>query len=381
MKIGIFTIQKSPNYGGTLQSYALYKYLVGLGYDCEIVDILRPTHRGFKYSFEHGPLRDKAIPIILRLVKYIRHKYKKSSLMENKYSKVFLEKFDKFYEQMRFSKSYFCVDELYINPPIYDLYITGSDQVWNPSMPYSVDPYFLGFLPKGARRISYASSIAINKILPHEQKYMAKYLSQYERISVREESAKRLLESFIDKEIEVVCDPSFLLSKQDWLEVTEEVDSEGYILLFSLKYNKELELYGQKLKMESGKEVLYLCRGHKVKIPTEVKFISDAGPSEFLGYIKNSSLVITDSFHGSVFSLIMEAGNVFTIVKKNNPKSSRVIDLYSKIGILNHIIDYPLTASYSRLNALIINKKVVGQKMDRFINDSKEYLFSSIKKL
>lgn len=125
-------------------------------------------------------------------------------------------KFDEFNKGLNLSRPYWGIDELYATPPCYDIYMTGSDQVWNPTQPYCLEPYFLTFVPKGKKKISYASSIGVTELLENEKQDFRRWLSSYDAISVREHQAKELLASFIEKPVVQVADPTFLLDSGFW---------------------------------------------------------------------------------------------------------------------------------------------------------------------
>lgn len=114
-----------------------------------------------------------------------------TKIKEKETNTISESKFQDFNSQIRLSKPYRGIDELYRNPPEYDVYITGSDQVWNPTQNYCLEPYFLTFVKnKNARKISYASSIGIDQLLPKEKKDFKRWLSSYNSISVREKPHK-----------------------------------------------------------------------------------------------------------------------------------------------------------------------------------------------
>ena len=155
MRIGIITIHRSPSYGGSLQTFALYRYLADKGHDTEIIDLLRPTHKGYRDSWRHFHSRSSFLSKLLAVIKALIH------ISINDFDKQrYTKKFEDFNSSLKLSKTYCSVDDLYDNPPVYDIYITGSDQVWNPTQPYIIEPYFLTFVKKGTGiKVSYAASV------------------------------------------------------------------------------------------------------------------------------------------------------------------------------------------------------------------------------
>lgn len=339
MKIGIFTIQNSANYGASIQSFALWKYLDNQGYNVEVVNILRPEHEGFKSSFWHRPYpypheswKYKIKKLIWHFVPALEPK-QKANPWSNPISKA---KFDEFNSQIKTTKPY-NVDDLYKNPPLYDLYITGSDQLWNPTQNFSIEPYFLNFV-KGVRKISYAASIAVSSLTPSQKRDFKKWLSDYETITVRERAGKKLLESFVSKDIKQVADPTFLLDLEYWKSIAIEPKiKKPYILVFTLSYVPEAVEYALRLKKQSGLEVVVL---DQILPEIDGDFIAErqAGPLEWLGYIKNAELVVTNSFHCTLFSIFLETKNFYTHLSSNISRKSRIEDLLKSFDLQSRMV-------------------------------------------
>ncbi len=280
------------------------------------------------------------------------------------------------------SKPYRGIDELYRNPPEYDVYITGSDQVWNPTQNYCLEPYFLTFVKnKNARKISYASSIGIDQLLPKEKKDFKRWLSSYNSISVREKTAQRVLSEFVNKNIEVVADPTFLLELDYWKDIAQQANltEKKYILLFSLSINKEMIDYAMTLSKESGKELIVLHQ-ELTNEYAKGKFhvVNNAGPIEFLGYIANADFVLTDSFHCTVFSLILGVENFYTYISPFNNRGSRIVDLLAKFEMNNHILDGELNKSYQELDSSKVNKHNVERCFIKEQTEARKYLEEAI---
>ncbi len=377
-RIGIITIHKSPNYGACLQSYALWKYIHEQGYDVEIIDLLRPTHDGYKASRKFKECRSPKRTILTKMKSKARAWFGKTRAM-CPLGGMAQKKFDKFNSNIHLSRTYMGIEDLYKNPPEYDLYITGSDQVWNPSQTYCIEPYFLSFVPKGRTKISYASSIGITKLLEKEAKMFKDRLSTYTAVSVREKAAKILLEQVTGQSIEQVADPTFLLSYNTWryLSDTSEYTFTDYIFLFTLSYNAELFEYASTLSKQSGKQFIYLC-GNIHSVPEQVKcqctLISDAGPCDFLRLIEKATLVITDSFHCTVFSIILNTNNFYTFIPKGNNRGSRIIDLLSTFSLQTHLLAAPLEQSYKLLIENSINHENLKAVYQKIQGDSQLFL-------
>ena len=378
LKVGIITIQRSSNYGACLQCYALYRYIESLGYACEIIDLHRPgvKHQEYRSSKQFLPNRYSKKKDIIEKIKSLFGK-----TVEQKYprSTFRMSKIHDFNNRMNYSQPYLGPDDLYDNPPVYDIYISGSDQLWNPTMKYCLEPYFLTFAHKGAKKISYATSIGVAELLEKEKRSFKEWLSDYTSISVREKTAQSLLSSFVDNHIEQVLDPSFLLSKDDWLNISVLPQiPQPYILLFTLEFSESLLGYAKKLKEESGMELVYLCW----RQPTDSfgKYIveREAGIEEFLGYIRGAALVITNSFHGTVFSLILEVSNFYVYVG-NSKRSSRIVDMLASFSLSDHLLR-ELNLPYNALSDTPVEYQKIQSLIQDNIKRSQDFINASLLK-
>ena len=380
MKVGIITIHKSPNYGASLQAYGLYSFLKSQNIECEIIDLLRPTHSEYIQSKSYLPYRKQNIGLIKRIKRYSSNILKKQSRIKT-LTPIAQRKFDAFNSNIQYSKTYYSIDELYEDPPQYDIYITGSDQLWNPTIGFCIEPYFLTFVNNGGRKISYATSVGISELENHEKSDFSKWLADYYSISVREESAVSLLSPLVSQKITQVCDPSFLLVPDQWKsKMIAPTINEPYLLLFTLGYNKTLLDFCQRLSSESGKKLVYLCLYiPNTNISAEYIAVNNAGPQEFLGYIANADMVITNSFHGTVFSLILGAGNVFSHVPSTPKRGKRITDLLETYNMSNHVLGDDLTVSFQDLESRKMDKKAIDIITGKERKRSQAYLLDQLK--
>lgn len=382
MKIGIITIHNSPSYGGSLQSYALYKYLELQGFDVEIIDLHRPYQKDYKKSSTYKVYTEKnRYNIFIDFMKkVVRNFLNRRSNIESNYSQSAYKKFLSFNNMVKCSKPYWGCDSLYNNPPIYDAYITGSDQVWNPYQPYCIEPYFLTFAPKGKKRISYAASIGLNKLPEIFESKISQWLNMYDYISVREKNTADYLKSLTGLDITTVADPTFLLDSTYWKKIAVYPQKKKYILMFTLSCIPEILNYCQQLSKESGLELMSLRMNQSEYNPkNNYTIITDAGPAEFLGYMANAEIVITNSFHGTVFAFLMGAKNVFTYIPEGNKRGVRIVNLYDELGYPNHILRKNLTKSYSELQSMSLNNELVQKNIERMSTSSILFLLNSLK--
>lgn len=376
MKIGIITIHNSTNYGACLQSWGLYKYLVDEGYDTEIIDLHRPVHKDYIYSDKYVDYNGKCAAAR----KWTLKKFLRRYIFKKKVPDYLVQrnlKFDKFNNRIRLSNPYRSIDQLYAAPPLYDVYITGSDQLWNPTQPFCIEPYFLTFVnnPK-AKKISYAASIGIGQLTNREKDDFKRWIEKYDVVSVRELEAKRLLESFVDKEIHQIADPTFLLGQDYWHSLALKPDiSEPYILCFKLYDGNHLINFASRIGKQSGKRVIVLPNGEDA---LGCEIVRDAGPEEFLGYIENADLLISDSFHANVFGIILGTKNQWAYIHPDNKRGSRIISLFETFGLSNHFLSPDLLDNYGKLESLEKDLEAIRAMVHNEMLRSREFLKKSL---
>lgn len=357
MRIGIITIQKSPNFGACLQAFALYDFLHKQNKETFVIDLLRPTHSEYKQSKKFRPFREIRPSFKSRVKIFLKGLFgrnKKCSAL----SHVAEKKFDSFNNRIQYTNCYYSIDQLYKNPPKFDILITGSDQLWNPTIGFCIEPYFLTFADNNVKKISYATSVGISELHDDEIAFYQKWLSEYDTISVREKSGADLISKIIDRKVEQISDPTFLLSKEEWMQLAScDSRKNKYILLFTLSYNRTLAQYTTHLSEESGIEMVYLCLNHPNIEDYSYEFIKDAGPSDFLNLIAYAEMVVTDSFHGSVFSMHLGSKNFFTYIDPNNKRGSRIVDMYKMFNLSNHILNSNLSQKYNDLDSIKVDKE------------------------
>lgn len=374
-RIGIITILKVNNYGAELQAYATQAVLNRLGYDTEIIDYLFYKNPGHKVTGLSKPVFKFGWK--KRIAEWLYPKLEKLKAGKNsECQRKRIERFEQFHRTYtRMSRTYKTVDDLYMNVPDYDIYMVGSDQVWNPGIYSSLEPYLLTFVPEGKKRIAYASSFGVSELPEKYIPFYAERLKRIDAIGVREEQAVQLVKEVSGMTAERVLDPTLLLDAAEWRKIAGKLDvpERGYILLYELTpcpYIKELALHlGGLLK---GKPIVRICK-QAVKEDTEADFmnIMDAGPAEFLYLFANASMVITNSFHGTAFSINFQRPfyTVLPLRKQNNSRQRNLLGLF---GLTDRLLlegdQFPdnkgLTIDYTSANNILQNER---NKSIRFI--------------
>lgn len=343
-KIGIITICRCNNYGAELQAYATARKLKRMGYDAEIIDYLYYKSWKFKDSHVSRPL----VPMNTKERLIYWGKYRLVDFMITEIAPYFMpnqkrriKRFSFFHkENTPFSKQYRSMDDLYNNPPLYDIYMTGSDQVWNPSSSSNIEPYFLTFAPKGAKRVSYAASFGVNEIDESLQPLYTQFLNAYDGISVRESGGCELVKQLSGKEATWVLDPTLLLTRSDWMNVAKTYPHipQHYVLIYQLSDSPAIVSLAKRISKEKKMPVLRIAkRAYCVESEEGILNILDAGPSEFISLIAGADYVLTNSFHGTAFSVNMGVPfwAVVSAKKKNN---SRMESLLGLLGLEGRIL-------------------------------------------
>lgn len=360
-------MHKVLNYGSALQAYALQQKLLSLGYHNEIIDYVYPPKKRKKISI---------INIIKSIIIFLRN------LMAGFPTKRKQKKFDVFYST-NFILSDRQVDESNIKEiPIYDMYITGSDQVWNPRFGGQDPNFLLSFAPDDKPKISYASSFATAKIPDNLRSQYKKYLYRYNFISVRETNSVKIVDDLIGKDACVCCDPTLLLNTDDWDKLSKQSKLNikyKYVLVYPLTYmyNPYPKIYELVKSVQNilGCKAIYLSGRKEDMFQPNSKLIKSAGPEDYVYLIKHAEFVITTSFHGAAFSMIYNKP-MFGIVDKTNKNDNRIQSLLESFEANDSIYDLKDDRVFTKEYLLsMTGKQSVGK---HFIAKSEDYLVNSL---
>lgn len=322
MKVGIIT-KIGKNYGALLQAYALRRVCEKKGAEAHVIKytpkMSRDSYKVCKYKWRFRG----TIVNIQSLLHYSENK--KSS-----------ERFLKFRDdEFDFLGNYNSYEEMKALPPVCDVYISGSDQVWNPDISFDKAFYFSCIQKENVKLTSYAASIGLQALPSELKSEFTRRLNRFDYISVREKQAQNIL-SELGIKSDVAPDPTLLLDKEEWNSIANETIKTPYILCYFVSYPKGIEKVVEDVKKKYGENysVVNLMTSEDSSKIGDVK-IRNAGPREFLGLFKNASFVITSSFHGTVFSIINRKPFVTTLYRST---SSRVVELLQNLSLENRII-------------------------------------------
>lgn len=335
MRIGILTLNsKSYNYGGLLQEYALMKCVQELGYQAEIIDY-DVFSEANTFSYKRNLKYLSVNKITKKILRKIRgNKIKSTTLTQS--SCMLFDEFRKKY--LIFSKQYNYKNISQL-ASVYDCFICGSDQIWNPSC--NIPSFFLNFVSENRNRIIYAASIGISKLTNIEKKVYKKLLNEVDYVSVREHSAWELVQPLTEKEVKLVLDPTLLLKKEDWTSIINvKSEYKPYVFYYFLDMNDDKVEAARAFALSNNLQIISTPFKNQ-QYPEEFfpTYGDGIGPKEFLQLINGACLVLTDSFHASVFSIIF--GKQFRVFTRHSGKTdmnSRIHTLLSYIACPHFLI-------------------------------------------
>ena len=338
--IGVCIKYFHENYGGMLQAFATTQYLEDLGYDYELIRYKKKKDVAFLV---------KSLPRLFNRVllndKFEMMKKKIGALQHLEYARnnaVRMAAFDSFRKAnfTRLSQEYEGYDNLCAGSEKYSAVITGSDQLWSPAgLPTNF--YNLQFVADGITKISIASSFGVNEIPRYQEKRTKNYLKRIEYISMRENRGAEIVKELTGREVPVILDPVFLLSRDTWLEKipNQDIIGEPYIFAYFLGAAQEYRQVVMELSKRLGIKIVTL-RHMDQYVEADEAFGDiapyDVGPDQFLNLIRNAAYVCTDSFHGTAFSIINEKQFiVFDRYKASSAvsKNSRIDTLCQNLGL------------------------------------------------
>jgi Uncharacterized conserved protein len=322
MRILIVTMHRGNNFGSALQVYALSETLKNLGHNPVVLDYI-PRRINFRLNL--GRMIKN-----LFLGKSLHGKYEAlRGIMilvssQRQYNRFFKEK-------VNLTRPYYSYDELVNDCPVADIYMTGSDQVWNSFHNGGIEyVFFLDFVPEHAKRISYAASFGKERLDEWEISETTRLLKKYQAISVRESSALTILKNLGITNGVHVLDPTLLLSKEEWLKrIPKNKEQDKYLLIYSVEPNKTDLIEYAKLIANRLNLKIYLVEWGLRKYPGVDKMLSLLPPLELMSYFANAEFIVASSFHGTAFSINMNKQFISVAPKKFSTRAKSLLDLVS----------------------------------------------------
>ena len=323
MRVNTITCHDVYNVGAALQAYALCRYLRERGHDAHIIDY-KPDYLSGHYRLWGGvsPRFDRpGLRLAFNLAKFPGRAAARMGRRKRNF-----DSFRRTY--LPLTARYDSFAALCAEPPPADVYLAGSDQIWNTLFPNGRDPaFYLQFAPAGVTRASYAASFAMDAVDPAWAERQRAWIGALDYVSVREPSGLALLEQLGITGGEAVMDPVFLLPAAAWRELVVPVRrSQPYLLVYDFDGSPAIRAAAEQLAAAHGCEIVTV-----LKLPYGTPDAADAGPDGFLGWLAGAEYVLSNSFHATAFSLILH--RPFMTYGRQEKLNSRMRDLMEIAGL------------------------------------------------
>lgn len=384
--IGLVTYYNSDNYGAMLQAYALQNEIKRNNCECIIISHDRFSSRNIEQS--SGSRSKKIIKLLTfafrypRSIRYTILSFSKKIRSGRNTCKNKCAAFRDEYFPNKTIDFYYSTEQIMNNPPIFDGYVCGSDQIWNPERFTGAAPFYLDFVPEGRNRIAYAPSLAMTSIPENLYSQYKALLSKFTDVSVRENRGCEAVKKATGISPTWVLDPTFLMSKDEWIKFeNDNVDTPGrYIFCYFL--SKENALHARNtinaISKKMNAEVVVLPFGIHT-IDKNWHSLDSAGPREFVALIHKAEYILTDSFHGTAISINLEKPfNVFS--EDTNASFANRFDRI--LNILNICgLQHKTFTNVSDLDTSAIDYIKVDEALLAMRETSKSFLSSALKKV
>ncbi len=356
MKVGLITLHNVKNYGSVLQTYATQNIFKNLGLECEVINYSR------KDLIDENLVQNR-INSSKVFSKNVFTRFAGKIFLGNSTKKQ-IKIFNSFLtENINLTKRYNSFEEILEDVPVADIYCTGSDQVWNSDWNKGIEKaFFLEFVPENKKRISYAASFGKEKLDENEIDITKEMLKKYSNISVRENSAVKIINELGIDNVEHVLDPTLMLDKEEWSKLKAEIKHKGkYILVYQLNTkNPEFDNYVKnlskikKMPIIRVSNVLYQAFKYgKFAYCPEVK--------QFLTYFLNAEYIVTDSFHATGFSINFNKKFACIFPKKFSTRLQSILELTGleerKVQDFNDFSIIDKDIDWNKVNKIIENER------------------------
>lgn len=372
MKAGLLTFHHAHHYGAQLQAFALMKAIINTGIDCEIINYVRKDTTEGNSLFKKGLSARSLLSNANTVLNYgkLKKRYQRFEDFVNRDMKL----------SPKFYGTYGALKD---DAPEYDIYVCGSDQIWNPLIykEKTYDPaFFAGFAHSG-KRVAYAPSFGINEIPGDKREELKKYLESFECLSVREKQGEKIIWDISGKDSLTVLDPTLLLTGEEWGgHAADPAFGEPYILCYFISDARKYSEFAGVLSQKYNLPVVSLCGSRRVVARTR-HTVLDAGPREFLGLFRNASVVCTDSFHGTVFSINFDKQFFCfeSVHKSEKTVNSRLYNILGKLGLASRIFSHNMDITDFIKHAESDSASIDFAAVERLLGIERELSFKYLK--
>lgn len=350
------------NYGGLLQGLALKTFLDKFdNLDVYNLNFFTKWHSKDSRVFNlYGTIKSRIGQILFSLIRLYplsRRKIKTKSF-KVKYFKL--------------TRQYATVEDFIADPPIADVFVTGSDQVFNPKGIYR-DVFYLNFRKDNLRKVSYAASFGGADFSEEEVNWIKPMVDDFDALSVREKSGSDFLTTKFNKKNEWVVDPVFLLTRKEWSGLAISAKSKSdYIFIYALAAEEELLFIANKIKKETGYQIICVRPNSRNFLDVD-KVLYGCSPLEIIGLFENASYIVTDSFHGTAFSIIFD--KPFNVFISRPEVSTRIFSLLELVDLHEKIITFETRLKFVYNEK---NKNIDKSKLNLIISRSMNFIKKEI---
>ena len=388
-KIAIVTF-RFLNFGTVLQALGLQEAIHNIGFhDVEILDFPNEWGQSTKaalletlkeqikaYGFFRGVIRSiKELIFDLRKRRDMRKDHSLERRTRENYYEAFITKY------LNLSKPVTCAElrnEKFVKSLPYNCYIAGSDQIWNEKYTRSLDIFFLKYMPTSTVRMSYAGSFGRTIIEESKKSMFKELIKNIDPILVREQGAKKIADDLSGRESYLVPDPTLLHDKAFWSQYEEkprDFAGNDYILVYSL--NRDLSIYKEARRIGKRNNIRVVCVKRHFNPPyyKDMEWLYSLGPQHFLWLVNNAAMVITNSYHAVVFSLVFNKP-CYPFLDKAEEVNERITSLLHIVGH-DHVVSY-MDQGHINLDGIEFNFDTINNRLKKFREETYEKYLSQI---
>ncbi len=369
-KVGVITMHRVLNYGSFLQSYATQQVIDKLGFNCELIDYVFPN----KWHKENGLISN------ITLKSFIHNALPNIGLTATQRKKKhFKRAINKYYKLS--NNKYKHPKELIDNPPIYDVYVTGSDQTWNVKHTQGDDAFLLAFAPEKAKKISFSASLAGSNMDKKHKNTFKHYLERYNAISIRDRKGNLIINELVGKDAEITLDPTLLLNRDEWSEFGANkknlYKNQDYILFYLITHSFDPTPYIyevlKQLQTKTGLKVFSFTHIPK-EFGINYSFCGDVSLEKFIQLFESAYYAVTSSFHGTAFSVNFGIP-LYSIVSGVKPEDDRQSSFLKDVGLDNCIV--PIGKEFKDIDPLY-SKEDISDNLQELRLKSIDYLKTNL---
>jgi hypothetical protein len=330
-KVAIVTLVDYCNYGNRLQNYATQEVIKNFGFEAKTL-LYNKTFKKNEELFSNKIKRK--IRILMDMTNAERYLLIKNKILHNSYKNLINKRRSAFklFTQLNIAETDFVFSADNVPNDLnerYEFFVTGSDQVWNPVLG-GTPVNFLSFVQK-QKRIAYAASFGVTELPEYCIETYQKCISEIPYISVREQSGVEIIKKLTGRDAIVLVDPTLMLTKEKWMSISKPAahkPSKRYILVYFLgKISNDTKKTIKKMATRKNLDIAYLAN-----FKDNRRYVAD--PAEFIDYINSADIILTDSFHGTIFSILFEKPFItFDIILKGPSRITRIDTLLAKFNL------------------------------------------------